>query len=67
MRENDPEVDVLLTQLKHQLSNDRADKQIENDCREPPTDCSGIGFEELADRIARRIWAYLEERLQREF
>lgn len=66
MRENDPEVDVLLAQLKQQLSSDRADTQIEIDRREPPTGGSGIGFEELADLIAQRIWAYLEEHVRHE-
>lgn len=55
---------MLITQLKHELSNDRADTQIENDHREAPTNCSGVGFEQLADRIAQRIWEYFEERLQ---
>jgi hypothetical protein len=64
LRESNPEVDAVLTQLKQQLANDGANKQIENDCRESDAGCPGIRLEEVADRIAQRIWVYLEARLK---
>jgi hypothetical protein len=65
IRESDPEVDTLLTQLKQQLASDCADTPAEKDVREFRTACSGVDLDEVADRIAQRIWAYLEQRLQR--
>src|SRR3954447_16968496 len=65
LRESDPEVDTLLTQLKQQLASDCADTPAEKDVREFRTACSGADLDEVADRIAQRIWAYLEQRLQR--
>jgi hypothetical protein len=66
IRESDPEVDTLLTQLKQQLASDCADTLAEKDVREFRTACSGVDLDEVTDRIAQRIWAYLEKRLQRE-
>jgi hypothetical protein len=66
IRESDPEVDILLTQLKQQLASDCADTPAEKDVREFRTACSGADLDEVADRIAQRIWAYFEERLQRQ-
>ena len=65
LRESDPEVDVLLTQLTQQLSGDCADVEIEHDCPEPLINGSRITLEGIADLIAQRIWVNLEERLQR--
>ena len=64
LRESNPEVDVVVTQLKQQLAKDGANTQIENDCRESDVGCPGIRLEEVADRIVQRICAYLEERLK---
>lgn len=66
IRESDPEVDTVLTQLEQQLASDCPDTPAEKDVREFRTACSGADLDEVADRIAQRIWAYLEERLQRE-
>jgi hypothetical protein len=62
--ESNPEVDAIVTQLKQQLANVGADTQVENDRRESDATCPGMRLEEVADRIAQRIWAYLEERLK---
>ena len=64
LRESNPEVDALVNQLKEQLANDGADTQIENDCRESDAGYRGMRLEEVADRIAQRICAYLEEPLK---
>src|SRR3954451_22306485 len=64
LRESNPEVDAAVTQLKQQLARDGAHTQIENDCRESGAEWPGIRLEEIADRIAQRIQAYLEERLK---
>ena len=64
LRESSPEVDALITQLKQQLANAGAHTPIENDGSESDSGCPGIMLEEVADRIAKRIWAYLEERLK---
>ena len=67
LRESNPEVDAVVTQLKQQLAYVGADTRVENDCRESDVDCPGMRLEEVADRIAQRIWAYLEERLKRPY
>src|SRR3954468_10029341 len=41
LRESNPEVDTVVTQLRQQLTNGGADKQIENDCRESDAGCPG--------------------------
>src|SRR3954451_4572143 len=55
LRESNPEVDAVLTQLKEQLAKEEVNMQIENDCRESDAGCPGIRPEEVADRIAQRI------------
>ncbi len=55
LRESNPEVDAVVTQLKQQLANAGADPRIENDCRESDVGCPGMRLEEVADRIAQRI------------
>src|SRR4051812_48038703 len=55
LRESNPEVDAVVTQLKQQLANDDTDTQIENDCRESDVGYPGMGLEEVANRIAERI------------
>ena len=64
LRESNPEVDAVLTLLKQQLVNDGGNTRIENDCRESGAGYPGIRLEEIADQIAQRICAYLEERLE---
>jgi hypothetical protein len=64
LRESNPEVDAVVTQLKQQLANAGAHTQIENDLRESGIVSPGMMIDEVADRIAKRIWAYLEERLK---
>src|SRR3954469_21257451 len=65
--ESNPEVDAVITQLKQQLAHAGANTRIENDRRESDSGCTGIMLEEVADRIAQRICAYLEERLKRPY
>jgi Bacterial dnaA protein helix-turn-helix len=64
LRESNPEVDAVLTQLKEQLANGGGDTEIQNNCLESDAGCPGMSLEEVADRIAQRIWTYLEERLK---
>lgn len=66
IRESDPELDALLTQLKQQLASDCGATLAEKDVRDFGTACSGVDLDEVADRIAQRIWVYLEKRLRRE-
>ncbi len=64
LRENDPEVDTLVTDLKRQISGDNADPEIDNDHDAVRSDNSGAQLEHLADLVAERVCAYLEKRLQ---
>src|SRR3954453_22094102 len=47
LRESNPEVDAVVTQLKQQLANSGANLQIENDCRESDVGYPGMGLEEV--------------------
>ena len=67
LRDSNPEVDAVVIQLKQQLANGGAHREVENGCRESDAGFPGMMIEEVADRIAQRIWAYLEERLKQPY
>jgi len=64
LRESDPQLDTLLTDLKRQLTREEnaASTSIvgEEHCR--PTDRSQADLEDLAELIAARVCAYIEKR-----
>ena len=67
LRESDPEVDALLTELKHQLHHG-GDERGERELCKKSDKCSNtsqLNVDELADAIAARIWAHIEERMGR--
>jgi len=63
MRESDPDVDALLTDLKRQISGNTDDAKIDDDNANPAS-CSGARMDELADLVAERVCAYLEKRFR---
>ena len=68
MRESNPDLDALLTELKRQISGDTGDDPKNDDGNDVnPADCSGARMDELADLVAERVCAYLEKRLQHLF
>ena len=65
LRESDPEVDALITELKQQLCHEfvRGTEVVEL-----PAELDGISqamVDQLANLLAARVCAYLEERIQR--
>jgi Bacterial dnaA protein helix-turn-helix len=66
LRESNPEVDVLIAELKQQLD-ERSDGPDETELAPTPrrvTRVSQLSVDEVADVVAKRVWAYLEKRLQ---
>ena len=66
LRESNPEVDVLIAELKQQLG-EKGDGPDETELGETPrrfTRVSQLSVDELADVVAKGVWAYLEKRLQ---
>jgi hypothetical protein len=66
MRESNPEVDVLVTELKRQLDGE-CGAPSETELAETPcksTRVFQLSVDELADFVAKRVCAYLEKRLQ---
>ena len=65
LRENDPEVDALVSELKDELA--RTQQERDGGMKAEPTPKvlkpSAMSFDDLADAIAERIWAVLSERL----
>jgi hypothetical protein len=64
MRESNPDVDALLTELKRQISGDTNDAKIDDSNDVNPAGFSGIRMDELADSIAERVCTYLEKHLR---
>ena len=64
LRESDPQVDALLTDLKRQLiREDNAGRaSVVSDERDCPTDRRQADLEDLAELIAARVCAYIEKR-----
>ena len=66
LRESDPDVDVLLSQLKRQLvgdHNELSDTEDENENLNAIR-ASKLTVDELAELVAERVCAYLEKQLQ---
>lgn len=67
LRESDPDVDALLTELKQHF--DRGvDERGKDELCDKPDKCwntSRFSMDELADAIAARVWARIEERMGR--
>jgi hypothetical protein len=63
LRESDPQVDALLTDLKRQLTrnNSPGSVSVVSDQRYCPTDRSQADLEDLAELIAARVCAYIEK------
>ena len=66
LRDSDPEVDALLSELKDQLarSYDEGDKKKIVETPNSRRNASSMNVDELAEAIAERVWARIEERLQ---
>ena len=65
LRETDPNVDALLTELKRQLGQDRAEAPCGDSNGDiNPADCLRLSIDQLADLVAARVCAYLESRLR---
>jgi hypothetical protein len=62
LRENDPEMDALLTDLRRQLCQDSNSAAVQKGTENLPELSSGE-MDELADRIARKLMVLLEESL----
>jgi hypothetical protein len=65
LRESDPAVDTLLSELKGQLDRATQDSLENEPCTGPakaPYRCC-LEIDELADAIAERVWARLSQRL----
>lgn len=65
LRENDPDVDALLTELKEHFHR-RGDEPGEREVRvksDRYSNTSQFSVDELADVIAARVWANIEERM----
>jgi Bacterial dnaA protein helix-turn-helix len=64
LRESDPQVDALLTDLKHQLVHEdsAASASVASDERYCPTGQSQADLENFAELIAARVCAYIEKR-----
>lgn len=65
LHERDPDVDALITDLKKQLGDKSAERTQCVGLAREFSDLSELTLERLADIVAARVCAYLEERLQR--
>jgi hypothetical protein len=67
LRDSDPEVDALLSELKDQLarSYDQGDEKKVVETLNSRRNASSLNVDELAEAIAERVWARIEERLQK--
>lgn len=61
--ESDPDVDALITNLKKQLGEKSAERSQSAGVTDEPSAMSELALERLADIVAARVCAYLEERL----
>ena len=64
LRENNPEVDALLAELKRKLCGEAINATIDDSDHVDAVEHSRVGLDELADLVAARVCAYLEKRLQ---
>jgi hypothetical protein len=67
LRESNPEVDVLLAELKLQLDQggEGSDETALPEMPRKSARVSQLSVDELADLVAKRVCAYLEKRLKR--
>ncbi len=66
LREIDPDLDALLSELKDQLarSHDQGDER-KSSATYNGRNASPLNIDELAEAIAERIWTRIEERIQK--
>ena len=66
LRESDPDVDALITELKQQLSREHDEASNSEDFNKTPKSINGskLSVDELAKLVAERVCAYLERRMQ---
>lgn len=66
LRESDPEVDALLSELKDELARHNDEREEKNTVDMPTKLRNGscLNMDDLADAIAERVWARIQERLQ---
>jgi Bacterial dnaA protein helix-turn-helix len=67
LRENDPEVHALVSELKDELARQQQERDREMKAEPTPKVLkpSAVSFDDLADAIAERIWAVISGRLQK--
>lgn len=66
LRESDPDVDALITELRQQLSREHDNASNSEDFNKmlKPIKGSKLSVNELAELVAERVCAYLERRMQ---
>jgi hypothetical protein len=66
LRESDPDVDALITELKQQLSREHHEASNSEDFNKTLKSINGskLSLDELAELVAERVCAYLERRMQ---
>ena len=67
LRDSDPEVDTLLSDLKEQLdrSEEETGEQNTGEISHKRRNASWVDVDELAEAIVERVWARIEGRLQK--
>lgn len=67
LRESDPEIDALLSELKDRLarSHEERDKSKSVAVDAKVLNASYLNVDELAEAISERVWARIEERFQK--
>lgn len=65
LRDSDPEVNALVTELKQRLGQEFAEQTEISDLRAESPGISQSDVDQLADLVAARICAYLEQRMLR--
>lgn len=64
LRETDPNVDVLITELKHQLDRESKGEPKVAETFANRARVSRLSVDQLAELVAARVCAYIEERMQ---
>jgi hypothetical protein len=64
LRESDPDVDALLSDLRNQLGVGATSTSVPADAQPGPAALTETTLAQLADLVAARVCAYLENRLQ---
>jgi hypothetical protein len=63
LRESDPEVDTLIAELKLQLGHESVGRAEKTETSAKSVRISGLTVDQLADLVAARVCAWLEERM----